>query len=528
MSTKQEQNQKQKLVPEQGQDQGQEQVRRRGQGHEGRAPGGRQAVWWLVAVAAAFTAAQLLFIGPGLGLGWDESVYVSQVAPHIPSAYFSAPRSRGTSVVVAPLVLLTDSEVALRVYLAVLSGAGLFLALWVWRRLRPVPVLALAGLLFAGLWVAQIYGFQAMPNVWIALCGLAAVGCFLRAGADPADRRALVGLALSLAAAALLRPTDAVWLSLPMGVGALLVRRWRRPLLLAAVAGGLVLGSAQWIIEAYVSYGGLTARLHRSSEIQGGLGWNPAALLDQYRTLAGGPMLCRPCHAPNPNPVVAIWWFALPFAAAAGVYVSARRRREWATALLPALCGLSVAVQYLLFIGYAAPRFLLPAYALLAIPVADLLIAAARPVRLRHRPRLRLAATSLVALAVVGQLVSQQVVLRHAVHNATSGTEDYARMAAGLRSHGVRPPCLVTGSGPAIPVAYQARCRAGNLSGSNENMTRAELLATGARQPVAVLVPPGGKVPSYARHWTSHPLTGLHGRSRIGYRVFLSPATPQR
>jgi hypothetical protein len=59
-------------------------------------------------------------------------------------------------------------------------------------------------------------------------------------------------------------------------------------------------------------------------------------------------------------------------------------------------------------------------------------------------------------------------------------------------------------------------------------MTRAELLATAARQPVAVLVPPGGKVPAYARHWTSHPLTGLHGRSRIGYRVFLSPATPQR
>jgi hypothetical protein len=483
-------------------------------------------VWWLAAVAAAFTVAQLLFVGPGLGLGWDESVYVSQVAPHIPAAYFSAPRSRGTSVVVAPLVLLTDSEAALRVYLAVLSGAGLFLALWVWRRLRPAPVLALAGLLFAGLWVTQLYGFQAMPNVWIALCGLAAVGCFLRAGADPADRRALVGLALSLAAAALLRPTDAVWLSLPMGVGALLVRRWRRPLLLAALAGGLVLGSAEWIIEAYVSYGGLAARLHRSSEIQGGLGWNPGAILDQFRTLGGGPMLCRPCTARNPNPLVAIWWFALPFAAAAGVYVSARRRREWATALLPALCGLSVAVQYLLFIGYAAPRFLLPAYALLSIPVADLLTAAARPARLRRRPRLRLAATSLVALAVVGQLLSQQVILRHAVHGARSTTGDYARMAAALRSHGVRPPCLITGAGPGIPVAYQARCSAGNLSGSNGNMTRAELLAVAARQPVAVLVPPGGKVPSYARHWTSHPLTGLHGRSRAGYRVFLSPATP--
>ena len=41
------------------------------------------------------------------------------------------------------------------------------------------------------------------------------------------------------------------------------------------------------------------------------------------------------------------------------------------SALLPAACGLCVAAQYLFMIDYAAPRFLLPAYALLAIPAAD-------------------------------------------------------------------------------------------------------------------------------------------------------------
>ena len=41
------------------------------------------------------------------------------------------------------------------------------------------------------------------------------------------------------------------------------------------------------------------------------------------------------------------------------------------SALLPAVCGLCLAAQYLFIINYAAPRFLLPAYALLAIPAAD-------------------------------------------------------------------------------------------------------------------------------------------------------------
>jgi hypothetical protein len=86
-----------------------------------------------------------------LNLSWDESVYASQVTPGIPSAYFGAPRARGMPALLAPLTLLTSSTLALRLYIATLSAAGLFLALRVWRRLLPMSVLALAGLLFAGL-----------------------------------------------------------------------------------------------------------------------------------------------------------------------------------------------------------------------------------------------------------------------------------------------------------------------------------------------------------------------------------------
>lgn len=103
----------------------------------------------LAALAVAFALAQLLFVALGLNLSWDESVYASQVTPHIPSAYFSAPRARGVPVLLAPLTLITSSTLALRHYLAALSATGLFLVLRVWRRLLPMPVLALAGLLFS-------------------------------------------------------------------------------------------------------------------------------------------------------------------------------------------------------------------------------------------------------------------------------------------------------------------------------------------------------------------------------------------
>jgi hypothetical protein len=205
----------------------------------------------LPVLALAFALAQLLFVAPGLNLSWDESVYASQVTPHIPSAYFSAPRARGVPVLLAPLTLLTSSTLALRLYLAALSATGLFLALRVWRRLLPMSVLTLAGLLFSGLWVTQLYGLQAMPNLWFALCALGAVGCFLRAAEGMGDRRALVGLCLALAAAALLRPSDAAWLTLPMAAASLFVRRWRRPALLAVLVAGLALGGAEWIVEAY-------------------------------------------------------------------------------------------------------------------------------------------------------------------------------------------------------------------------------------------------------------------------------------
>ena len=459
---------------------------------------------WLATVGAVFTVVQLVAVRPGMGLGWDESVYVSQVSGHAPAAFFSAPRARGISLLVAPVAEWSSSTSLLRVYLAVLSGLGLWVALRTWRGLLPVRVVALGGALFASLWVTVFYGPQAMPNLWVALAALTAAGCFLRAQADRSRWGPLWGLAASAAVMALMRPSDAVWVCLPMLVAPLAVRPWRRLRPLLALAGGLVAGAAEWVIEAYVSFGGPARRLSDGSRIQGGLGLDNA-VGDQMRSLAGR-TLCRPCTGALPNPAVTLWWFVLPVLAGLGLAVAVRTRRAGPVAL-PCACAVTAAVPYLFLIGYAAPRFLLPAYALLSLPVAGALVFLVTAPRGRLRP---LAVTA-VAVGLLGHLAVQTAVLGHVVDGTTAAHQRWARVVAALHREGVRAPCVLTGNdpvAPAIPIAFYAGCASADTGGHNENTTVAALVRTTRRMPVAVLTGSGGHPPRYARDWRRVRLTG--------------------
>jgi hypothetical protein len=449
------------------------------------------------AVAAVFTLAQLVLVRPGMGLGWDETVYVSQISAHAPAAFFSAPRARGISLLVAPVTAWSSSTTLLRCYLAVLSGLALFLALRAWRGLLPARVLALAGALFASLWVTLFYGPQAMPNYWVAIGALAAVACFLRARADRTDRAALWGLAVSASLMAWMRPTDAVWTSLPLLALALGRRHWRP---LVVLLTGLAAGAVEWVVEAYVSYGGLAQRLSDGSAIQGGLGWH-VAVTDQLRSL-GGRALCRPCTGALPHPVVMAWWFVLPLLALYGLAVALRTRRG-TPALVPLACAASAAFPYLFMIGYAAPRFLLPSYALLALPVATALTHL-----VTETGRARRLVVGLVAIGLAGHLAVQLAVLESTVARTTAARRDWARTAAELHRLGVRPPCLLTGH-DAIPIAFYTGCSSAATSGHNANSTRAGIEQTAHSTPVAALVTAGGRPPSYARSWRWTPFDGL-------------------
>ncbi|GAA3965368.1 hypothetical protein FOF52_01035 [Thermobifida alba] len=464
----------------------------------GRKRGRAEAAWALGAVCAAFAVAGLTLVPPWLGLGWDEVVYVSQYDPRNPAAFFSAPRSRGVSLLAAPVVLVTDSVVALRLWLAAAAAAAMFAAFWPWLRLWPRGSVApLAALGYASLWVSLFYAAAAMPNHYTAMAAVGAVGWFLVALREPGSRAAPAGLAVMLAVAGLMRPSDAFWLTAPLGLAALLVPAWRRAGLVAAVAGGALAGVAPWLVEAEAAYGGVPERLARAAEIQGGTGWTLSA--GYALSTLDGPLLCRPCTEDLVRWPALLWPIALVVLVVFGVAVAQRARRP-AVGWLPVVVAVSTAFTYLFLVSYSAPRFLLPTHALLMLPAA----AGLRDAWASTRPALRPVLGTGLAVAVVGHLLIQGAILTHwaAVHLAAR--QDYARLAGELREAGLRPPCLLTGD-DAIPVAYYTGCASAAPSGNNTTHTLEELLALGRTVPFGLLARDGDP-PDWAAEWPALPL----------------------
>ncbi|UXY25299.1 hypothetical protein [Streptomyces sp. HUAS TT20] len=463
-----------------------------------RSPGG---VPWLALVALAYAAVQFAFVVPHLGLGWDETVYVSQVDPRHPAAYFSAPRSRGISFLTAPVLAVTGSTTALRMVLALLSAAALHAAYRTWRPLLGPGRTAVAALLFGGLWTTALYGPLAMPNLWVALSAVAAVGWFLRGVRAGARRRALTGLGATVAAATLFRFSDGIWLALPLFAVCAVVPAWRRPPPALAVVGGLVVGGAEWVAEAYVRWGGVGARLHAASGTEGGMRTQWAGGL-AWRSL-NGPLLCRPCHVPLTQPELTLWWLALPVLAVTACVVAWRTGRA-AVTLLPVACAAALSVPYLLLIGYSAPRFLLPAYALLSLPLATL---GAHVVEALHRPRTRTLATGLLGGLLAVHLSTQFAILHHQAADARALSDRYRAAAHDLRRLGLTTPCLVSGK-HAPPIGYYTDCASADVHGNNRDTTVPALVHRAEHEPTAALVRRGSRPPHYARGWTAQPLPG--------------------
>jgi hypothetical protein len=402
----------------------------------------RSAAFWLAVVAIAYTVAMYVAVVPLKTLGADESVYASQVNPRVPPQTFSAPRARGITYLIAPILHVSSSTVAMRAYLAVLAGVLLVVAYWPWLRVvdraRVVP---LAALVFVSLWVTRYYGADDMPNAWVAFCAVAAVGWFVRYGRDRRSAN-LAGVAIALAVMALLRPGDAFWIAIALVVAMISQKRWRRPALFAAVIGGTAAGLAEWVVEAYQRFGGLMSRLNQASGEQGGLAWHPSGVADTLKSLAG-PRLCRPCSTHvrdlthTGTALFTIWWLAFVALAAVGVFI-AKRAGQLAEVAIPAACGAVVALSYMITLTYAAPRFLLPAYGLLAIPAAFAIAAipsiAATPARRT--------ALVLAALALATNAVSQGIVLARQIDEPTSTT---LMGTGGAHEPGVDRPCVVAG-----------------------------------------------------------------------------------
>jgi hypothetical protein len=406
----------------------------------------------LIAVCVLHALSPLLFRGLHAGLGWDETVYISQIDPHVPAGLFSAPRARGLTLLTAPASYLSGSIAVMRVWLALLSGIGLYLAFVPWLRIRNGAIVPVAALLWSTLWVSIYYGFEAMPNQYVAYGAVAAVGWLMLALGEGAKRRHSVYLAIALGFTALMRPSDSVCLLAALIASALLIRgvaRRRRLVLSAAMAAGWAIGFAEWVIEAYARFGGPVARFHAASnENEGGLHWSLGA---QMRTLAG-PLLCRTgCHVSSPV-YDRLWWFALVPLVVLGIIV-ARRRRE-STALIVALAaGLAIAAEYIFAVDYSAPRFLEPTYLLLAIPVAEGVVWVAK----RLAPAWRPIAVAAVAVVLVGQVVSQARIVNVSSHTAAVTSARDQSIAASLNAAGIRGRCSISGLDDAT-IAFLAGC----------------------------------------------------------------------
>ena len=429
--------------------------RRHGGTHRAQAKrDGRQAVpartdlLWLLGVAAAFTVAVLALNPLHQGFSWDETVYVSQISKHTPSMPWAPERARGMPLLVAPVTLLTSSPAALRLYLSVLAGAGLFLALLAWRKLRPAWVLALAGLVFGGLWAAQAEAPLVFPNFWAAVGALAGAGLFLRGVTKIGSTRVngiLLGVAVAFAT--LMRPADAAFLFVPLLLLGLMVTAWRSWPVVLAITAGLAFGLGEWLAEAYLYFGGLGARLRGTRGASGGTGLH---LLNGPRVMNG--------RTSWSYPGILGWWAVFILLAVLGVW-AVSRRQGWPYALVPAVCAASVYLLYS-FPNLVSARYLLPTYLLLAIPVADgiawLSASAFRS--------WRVAGITVAAVFIAAELASQHVVLVKEIGAREAALSSNDQVISELYHLGIHSPCIITADSKqpfmpfAMPAAFHIGC----------------------------------------------------------------------
>lgn len=479
----------------------------------------------LVAVAVAYATTVLACTSLSAPLAWDEAVYASQVAHQVPAAHFSAHRSRGMSLLLAPAAAVSAAPPLLRVSLAGLSGLLLYAAFRPWLRVfgrvrRYAPALA-AGL-FGSLWVTVLYGSMAYPNLFLAFALTAGVGLAVRPLLDrnaTADWGAAVWALIAFGAASLLRPTDTAMVAAALlaGLGSALLVRRRCRLGTAAsglvtgglVTGGLVIGWAAWAVEGFARFGGPVRRWRSGAGAvdNDGLTWNlpqHLAALDGPYLLCTEPRLCQELALP-----AAAWLLLLPMPLVLGLVAAARAAGESA-GLFAALAvatagGLAVSAPYFILVDHVAPRFLLPGYALMAPATAYGLLWLLD----RRRAWARTLAVAALLTALLGHVLVQHDRLSGVRHHQDQRGESAVSQANYLGDVlGVTAPCLIVGEG-AIEQGYLLRCRAWPATADTVDEHEARIAEAVARgETVVVRLSQDAPLPAFMAGWRLMPLPG--------------------
>lgn len=337
----------------------------------------RRATQALLLVALAVIVVHVGVVGLDRPVNWDEVIHLSQVNPQRPAVFMEPHRTRGLSLLVAPIAVFDPSMVALRAGLTLLGAAGLFAAFRTW-----VPVVGwaapVAAALYATHWVTIFYSVEVLPNHPAALLSVAAAGLVAQTVDRDGLGRATGGkLALLFAIFAMVRPPDAAVVGVAVAIVLLTLqgRRGVRPVVLAAVGGAA--GLLPWLVEGAVRFGlGPLGTVRSASEYSvGGPSVNKLPLylrslehklrcarscLENYAERGGGWELPPPA-------TTTVLLVALAVALVGLVLGGDRVRRAVA---VPVLASVGLVALYGLGGGAMNLRYLMPAYALLLFPPA--------------------------------------------------------------------------------------------------------------------------------------------------------------
>jgi hypothetical protein len=205
-----------------------------------------------------------------------------------------------------------------------------------------------------------------------------------------------------------------------------------------------------WVVEAEVRFSGMRNRLVEADQVHGGL--RAVFSLRAHLTALDGLLLCRPCTGDGLLLPVTEWWVLLPLLVGLGLWAERRARRSAVPLRLSV--AVAVAAPYLFLVPYAAPRFLLPTYALLALPAAVGILAVVH----RARSRRSLPTAAVLAVALLGHWGVQAVLVHAHAGIQQRARADWDRIASVLREHGVHPPCVLAGTSSAIPIDHTMGC----------------------------------------------------------------------
>ena len=244
-----------------------------------------------------------------------------------------------------------------RAYFVVLSSLGLVAAFRRWA--RPAGKVAWTGAaLFAASWVPLASGGTIQPHLFAALAAVLAAG-FATRWCIERDRGALVGIGGGIAVTSAFVPLTGIALAVGLGIVLLVwVRQRSAPGLIVAAAGAL-LGLLPSLVGPAARLGGLTARFRGATA-------SSATVVD-YLRLVDGPLHSGGAGRPTAGAV--FWVVTLAVLATTGIL-----QRRWNHRRNASLVGVTVSaslvVPYLLLVGPAQARLLLPAYGLLIVAVA--------------------------------------------------------------------------------------------------------------------------------------------------------------